>query len=85
MGGLSGYLRAALLVHKIANVLAALPKSVPPEAKRHWRNRERRGPPAHPGRGDGLRRHLWGDVSQCGREDHLVAVGAVIAGSGSLP
>ena len=63
--------------HKTANVLAALPKSAHPGAKKAlaeiW---GRRGQAARPGRGEGLRCRLRREVPQGRREDHRRCGGA---------
>jgi transposase-like protein len=57
--------------HKIANVLAALPKSAHPRSEKGpGPDLERRGQRSRPGRGEGLRGRLWGQVPQSHREDH---------------
>ena len=57
--------------HKIANVLAALPKSAHPGAKKAlaeiWNAEDK--PHAH-ARGEGIQRGLRGEVPQGHREDH---------------
>ena len=55
--------------HKISNVLAALPKSAHPGAKKALGDLERRGQVPRPRRGQGVRVDLWCEVSEGGRQD----------------
>ena len=57
-------------LHKIANVLAALPKSARAGAKKALAEIRRRGQTPRPGRGQEVRGGLRREVSEGGRQDH---------------